>query len=123
MKPDEVVYLLRRLGLSLEVDGERLIVTPANLIDDDTRWLIRKHRDAIIAELEDAPRWAWLVSFDGYTLETYHHPDATHAEVQSKYPDAVLIEPLPECLWPHDEGGGRQSPEPLILNTVSDLQC
>ena len=102
MKPDEVVFLLRRLGLSLVVDGGRLIVTPANLIDEDTRWMIRKHRDAIIAELEDVPRWAWRVRFDGYALETYHHPDATHADVMRKYPDALSIMPLPECLWPHD---------------------
>lgn len=102
MKPDEVVYLLRRLGLLLEVDGRRLIVTPADLIDDATRWLIRRHRDAIISELEDLPRWAWLVRFDGHTLEVYMHPDATHADVVQKYPDAVSVEPLPECLWPHD---------------------
>lgn len=103
MRPDEAVYLLRRLGLSLEADGGRLIVTPANLIDDDTRWLIRKHRDAIIAELDDVPRWAWMVRFGGYTLETYHHPEVTHADVIRKYPDALSIEPLPESLWPHDE--------------------
>ena len=103
MQPDEVLYLLRRLGLSLEVDGGRLIVTPTNLIDDDTRWLIRKHRDAIIAELEDVPRWAWLVSFEGHALETYHHPAATRTEVMRKYPDAVSVEPLPEYLWARDE--------------------
>jgi len=102
MKPDEAVYLLRRLGLSLEVDDGRLIAFPANLIDDDVRWLIRKHRDAIIAELEDVPRWAWLVRFDGYALETYHHTDATHADVMLKYPAAISIVPLPECLCPYD---------------------
>lgn len=102
MNTDEAVYLLRRLGLSLDVDDGRLIVTPANLIDDDTRWLIRKHRDAIVIELKDVPRWAWLVRFNGYALETYHHPDATHADVLRKYPDALSIVPLPECLWPHD---------------------
>jgi hypothetical protein len=102
MKPDEVVYLLRRLGLSLEVRDGRLIVTPANLIDDDVRWLIRKHRDAIIAELEDVRRWAWLVSFEGHVLETYHHPEVALADVMRKYPDAISVEPLPGCLWPHD---------------------
>lgn len=103
MNPDEALYLLRRLGLSLEVDGGRLIITPASLIDDDTRWLIRKHRNAIITELEDVPRWAWLVRFNGYALETCHHPDATRAEVQSKYPAALSIVPLPKCLWPYDQ--------------------
>ena len=103
MKPDEAVYLLRQLGLSIEVEGERLIVTPANLIDDDVRWLIRKHRDAIIAELEDVPRWAWLVRFsDREPLETYHHPKAPYADVMRKYPGALSVEPLPKSLWPHD---------------------
>jgi len=126
MKTDEVVYLLRRLGLSLEVDDGRLIVTPANLIDDDTRWLIRKHRDAIIAELEDVPRWAWLVRLDGHTIETYHHPESTYAEVMRKYPAALSIVPLPECLWPVDPAKdavhGMSIREPNPMGTAISRQ-
>lgn len=103
MKSDEAVYLLRRLGLTLEVDGGRLIVTPAILIDDDTRWLIRKHRNAIIAELEGVSFWAWLVCMSDHALEVYMHPDATHAEMVRKYPSAIRIVPLPECLWLHGQ--------------------
>lgn len=94
--PNEALHLLRQLGLNLVVNDGRLNVSPVELIDDDTRWLIRKHRDAIITELEqdDAPRWAWLACFGAHSLEVYMHPDATHAEMVCKYPSAVCITPL-----------------------------
>ena len=39
----------------------------------------------------------WLLHFaDREPLETYHHPDATHAEVLLKYPDALAAVPIPE---------------------------
>lgn len=99
----EVVYLLRRLGLSLEVNEGRLDVSPAEQLDDDAVWLIRSHRDAIIAELEnDSPAWAWLVRFDdGTGKEIYRHAPATRAEIRTAYASAISIERLPECDWPH----------------------
>jgi hypothetical protein len=104
MKVDEVIYLMRLLGLTLEVNDGRLDVSPVDLVDDDVDWLLRTHKAGIIAELlDDGPRWAWLVRMpDGRTVETYHFPDATAAEVMLKYPAALSIMPLPECLWPHD---------------------
>lgn len=103
MDAAEALYLLRRLGLSLEVNGGRLDVSPAALLDDDAVWLIRSHRDAIIAELlDDSPAWVWLVRFsDGTAKEVYRHPPATRAEVLAAYP-GTSIERLPECNWPHD---------------------
>jgi hypothetical protein len=97
MEATEALYLLRQLGLSLESSNGRLIVSPAELIDDDVRWLIRKHRDAIILELEraGAPRWAWLIRFGGYALETYHNPEASLSEVLQRYPDAISVMPMP----------------------------
>jgi len=109
MDATEALHLLRQLGLTLTATDGRLIVTPAELLDDDTRCFIRSHRDAIIAELEqaDSPRWAWLVRMsDGRTVETYHFPDATASEVMRKYPDALSVAPLPECFWPHDSAQG-----------------
>lgn len=104
MDATEALYLLRRLGLSLEVNGGRLDVSPAALLDDDAVWLIRSHRDALIAELlDDSPAWVWLVRFsDGTAKEVYRHPPATRAEVQAAYESAISIERLPECDWPHD---------------------
>jgi hypothetical protein len=96
MDATEAMHLLRQLGLNLETSSGRLIVSPAELLDDDVRWLIRKHRDAIILELEkgDVPRWAWLVHFEGHAIETYHHPDASCAEVKRRHPNAIRITPL-----------------------------
>ena len=99
----DAIEMLRILGLSVRLDGAKLFVSPADLIDPDVAWLVRTHKAGIIAELlDDGPRWAWLVRFDGYALETYHHTDATHADVMLKYPAAISIVPLPECLCPYD---------------------
>jgi hypothetical protein len=41
--------------------------------------------------------WGWLLHFaDRESLETYHHPDVTHAEVLLKYPNALAAEPISE---------------------------
>jgi hypothetical protein len=101
MDADEAIYLLRLLGLTLEVNDGRLDVSPSDLIDDDVDWLLRTNKTEIIAELNDGPRWAWLVRTpDGRSVETYHHPEATRADVLHKYPDAISAEPLPERMWP-----------------------
>lgn len=99
----EALYLLRRLGLSLEVNSGRLDVSPAELLCPDSIWLIRSHRDAIITELlDDSPAWAWLVRFnDGTAKETYHHPERTRHQVLLAYPGAVSVERLPESMYPH----------------------
>lgn len=108
----EAIKMLRILGLSVRTDGEKLFVSPADLIDEDVAWLIRKHRDGILAELENdsSPAWAWLVRFnDGSAKEIYRHPPATRAEVLAAYP-GTSIERLPEFDWPHDpKKGGRNT--------------
>lgn len=101
MEAAEALYLLRRLGLSLEVNDGRLDVSPAELLCPDSIWLIRTHKSEIIAELlDDSPAWAWLVNHGTHSIETYHHPPATCVEVLNAYSDAVSIERLPEFLWP-----------------------
>lgn len=101
----EALALLRALGLKITPENGRLIVQPAELLDDDTRWLIRTHKDAILTELlDDSPRFAWRVRFgDGRALDIYRHPDATRAEVLLQYPDALDLEPVPEAPSPATE--------------------
>lgn len=53
-------------------------------------------------EKHDLALWAWLVVFSRNALEVYCHPIATAEEVRRKYPSAILIEPLPESMYPHD---------------------
>ncbi|MDO9460738.1 MAG: hypothetical protein Q7N95_11565 [Alphaproteobacteria bacterium] len=100
----DAIEMLRILGLSVRLDGAKLFVSPADLIDPDVAWLVRTHKAGIIAELlDDGPRWAWLVRMpDGSTFETYHFSDTTAAGVMMKYPAALSVMPLSECLWPHD---------------------
>ena len=41
--------------------------------------------------------WHWLLHFaDREPLEVYCNPDATHAEILERYPDALAAEPIPE---------------------------
>lgn len=51
MESTEALQLLRLLSLTVTTENGRLLVQPAELLDDDVRWLIRRHRDGIIAEL------------------------------------------------------------------------
>ena len=47
----EALGLLRTLGLTITAEAGRLIVQPAELLDDDLRLLIRKHRDEIFEKV------------------------------------------------------------------------
>lgn len=104
----EAIEMLRILGLSVRLDGTKLFVSPAELIDEDVAWLIRTHKAAIIAELQtekhdhDLALWGWLVVFSGNAFEVYCHPVATAEEVKRKYPAAILVKPLPESMHAHD---------------------
>lgn len=44
-----------------------------------------------------ATSWGWLLHFaDRESLEVYCNPDATHAAILERYPDALAAEPIPE---------------------------
>lgn len=105
MDATDALFMLRQIGLTLTAAKGRLVVQPAELLDDDVRWLIRKHRDALIemiqaepskaADAEDA-HFHWRVRFRDFVLDTFQHPYATRSDVLRKYPDALAAEPLPE---------------------------
>ena len=45
--------------------------------------------------------WGWLLHFaDRERLEVYCNPDATHAAILERYPDALAAEPIPERITP-----------------------
>lgn len=105
MDATEALSMLRQLGLTLTAAEGRLVVRPAELLDDEVRWLIRKHRDALVELVQAEPpkgidaedaHFHWRVRFSNFVLDTFHHPYATLAEVLLKYPDALAAEPLPE---------------------------
>lgn len=100
MDVNEAIYLLRQLGLTLTVNNGRLDIAPADLLDDDARWLIRRHRDALVELIDaeaDMPWRGWLLHFsDSAPLEAHCNPAALHAEILERYPDALAAEPIPE---------------------------
>jgi hypothetical protein len=102
--PVEALTMLRVIGLNLSTENGRLLVGPSDLLDDDLRWFIRKHRDGLIEAIHraDKPAWAWRVEFDGFALEVYCHPDKTRAEVHQMYPTASRVDLLPASQWPRD---------------------
>lgn len=53
--PLEAIEMLRILGLTVRTDGEKLFVSPFELVDDDVRWLVRTHKAEIIADLQNDP--------------------------------------------------------------------
>ncbi len=48
---------LQDYGLTIELDGESLIVSPAELVTREVANLIRAHKQAIVAELTGANQW------------------------------------------------------------------
>jgi hypothetical protein len=51
----DALNMLRILGITLALNDGRLAASPAHLIDDDVRWLIRKYRDDILMMLSEVP--------------------------------------------------------------------
>ncbi|SFL11287.1 hypothetical protein [Azotobacter beijerinckii] len=100
---------LRRAGLTVELDGDRLRVTPANRITAEARQYLRDRRSELLAELksaDDSQRvqpelycWLHLLVFDdGRVIQ--HCSDASTSSVkqtvQLRYGDAVLaVVPVP----------------------------
>ena len=86
-------------------DGVELALSPAGTIKATgdgaavNRWLavIREHKAEIIEALAGAlTSWGWMLHFaDREPLEVYCNPDATHAEILERYPDALAAEPIP----------------------------
>jgi hypothetical protein len=50
----DVLQKLTALGLSVEVDGDQLLVGPVAKITDEVRALVKAHRDQIMAAVRDA---------------------------------------------------------------------
>ncbi len=92
-----------------QADGVRLALSPAGTIKATgdgaavNRWLaaIRESKAEIIEALKvgagdtaTASRW-WLIHYaDRDPLEVACYPDATHAEMLERYPDAITAEPF-----------------------------
>lgn len=115
-----------------QVDGVNLTLTlsPAGTIKATgdgaavNRWLavIREHKTEIIEALKvgagdtaTASRW-WLIHYpDRDPLEMACYPDATHADILERHPDAVAAEPFTPTI--------RQASAPLIAEEITAIRA
>lgn len=111
-------------------DGVRLALSPSGTIKasgDDVavnRWLavIREHKAEIVEALKvgagdtaTASRW-WLIHYpDRDPLEVACCPDATHAEILERHPDAVAAEPFTPTI--------RQPSAPLTASEETAIRA
>ena len=71
--PAFALYLaLHHAGLTLETDGHKLTVTPANRLNDELRAGIRQHKPTLIELLQSAHHTTgrlldWVVDLDPHT--------------------------------------------------------
>lgn len=56
MGSTQVLRRLQQSGLTVTTDGERLIVTPANRLNEEARQLIRDNKPEIVAALKSSSR-------------------------------------------------------------------
>lgn len=56
--PQQVIRILRYRGVTVRVEGDRLIATPRHRLDDELRRLIARFRPDLIAHLEAQRRGA-----------------------------------------------------------------
>ena len=98
---------LRRAGLAVELEGNRLRVTPADLITADLRQFVRDHRAELLAELNaandsthlptsDPKRAAWRITRAGQPIGYIVGQPMTYSEALAaarwRWPDADLLE-------------------------------
>lgn len=97
---------LRRAGLAVDLDGDRLRVAPADRITADLRQFVRNHRTELLAELSSAndeqaasepKRNAWQVTLNGNQIcNMVMGAPATRAEALAearwRWPAAEILE-------------------------------
>ncbi len=95
MSPDDLVHLMTAGGFGLRLEGDRLIIHPADTLTDDLRTLIRDHKEALVGYLSRSQAHRlWLIHHaDGRLISHSFTPPATEAQVRSWYPNALIIEP------------------------------
>lgn len=99
-----VLDTLTRAGLSVEIDGDLLLVQPKHLLTDELRTIIRDNKSAVIDHLNGwaadtgaNPHWRWQVVFtDGSACIAAFTPPATWPEVVEFFPNAVSGSKLPD---------------------------
>jgi hypothetical protein len=94
MTAADLLTRLRAVGLTVNADGDALIVRPRELLTDELRAAIRALKRDLLAEL---PRYRWLViEPGGDAREIVCLPEQPARELAACYPGARLL-PLPDA--------------------------
>lgn len=101
MGAPDLLNALRDAGLTVSADGDRLNVTGPSAALARFRPAIREQKDALLSLLKvgagdtaTASRW-WLIHYpDRDPVEVACCPEATHADILERHPDAVAAEPF-----------------------------
>jgi hypothetical protein len=94
MASGTVLRTLQERGLAVAADGDALVVGPMELITNDMRAAIRRHKAEILAELMQeraSAHWRWWIAPPGRpAFEVRFRPDVTADQVRKLYPGAGL---------------------------------
>jgi hypothetical protein len=116
MRPADVLRRLIAAGVTLEVDGDRLLARPAAALTDSHRELIRQHKPALLKVLSE-PRRSWsVIEPNGDAWTSTFAPPVTMAELLAAYPSGTRAVPIA------DPDQGAELPEDIaeLVNTYLD---
>lgn len=122
MKPVDLIAAALADGVTLRLDSGKLKIMGDTAVVN--RWLplIREHKAEIIEALKvgagdtaTASRW-WLIHYpDRDPVEVACCPEATHAEILERHPDAVAAEPFTPTI--------RQPSEPMTAEEETAIRA
>lgn len=122
MKPVDLIAAALADGVTLRLDSGKLKIMGDTAVVN--RWLplIREHKAEIIEALKvgagdtaTASRW-WLINYpDRDPVEVACCPEATHAEILERHPDAVAAEPFTPVI--------RQPSAPLTASEETAIRA
>ncbi len=93
MAARDLINIIEAAGLTLEARSGRLVVTPSERITPSLREVIRRNRDAILADMGIAPDWLVHVANHEPFRVSYCPPVDQH-QVLDDYPSAAAVEPV-----------------------------
>jgi hypothetical protein len=108
MVPATLVNFLNVAGFTLQLDGDRLTITPGDRLTDRLRSLIRCHKPHLVAYLRES-HYRWFIrNGDGRCfVHGPSDPPTTHDQMTNEFPDALEIEPEVD----HEEPQAEIEPE------------
>jgi hypothetical protein len=93
MAARDLINTIEAAGLTLEARSGRLVVTPRERITPSLREVIRRNRDAILADMGIASDWFVHVT-NHEPFRVSYCPSVDQQQVLDDYPSAAAVEPV-----------------------------